>query len=233
MSLTVPYPLSKESPLPACFSGRPRLLGLRSPWGSQAAEGAVPHGGIARPGCKPGERNQGHGAREAGGSLVAHGPALRDGKGPRQAERAREAGDRNLAAFSVARFAGSGVSTFGAALGRWHRGAVPRIIAGGEGRGFSGPNPRIKAKEKCAATAAREGVASAILRGPAGARSMVLLVPGVAGRKNGGPHPRLGFSAALRGAKCRNSRARSAGLAPPRTARWPRVFGRRSPVSGC
>jgi hypothetical protein len=28
------------------------------------------------------------------------------GKGWRQAERAREAGDRNLAAFSVARFAG-------------------------------------------------------------------------------------------------------------------------------
>jgi len=98
---------------------------------------------------------------------------------------------RNLAAFSVARFADSGVSTFGAALGRWHRGAVPRIIAGGEGRWFSGPNPRIKAKEKCAATAAREGAASVILRGPAGARSMVLLVPGVAGRKNGGPNPRI------------------------------------------
>ena len=131
---------------------------------------------------------------------------------------------RNLAAFSVAPFAGSGVSTFGAALGRWHRGAVPRIIAGGEGRWFSGPNPRIKAKEKCAATAAREGAASVILRGPAGARSMVLLVPGVAGRKNGGPHPRLGFSAPLRGAKCRNSSARSAVFAPPSAARWPRIW---------
>jgi hypothetical protein len=63
-----------------------------------------------------------------------------------------------------------------------------------------------------------------ILRGPAGARSTVLLVPGVAGRKNGGPHPRLGFSAPLRGAKCRNSSARSAGSAPPSAARWPRIW---------
>jgi hypothetical protein len=46
-------------------------------------------------------------AREAGDSLLAHGPALRDGKGSRQAEQAREVGDRNLAAFSIARFAGS------------------------------------------------------------------------------------------------------------------------------
>jgi len=85
------------------------------------------------------------GSPRSGRKKKAHGPALRDGKGPQQAEQVREAGDRNLAAFSVARFAGSGVSTFGAALGRWHRGAVPRIIAGGEGRWFSGPNPRIKA----------------------------------------------------------------------------------------
>ena len=102
-----------------------------------------------------------------------------------------------------------GVSTFGAALERWHRGAVPRIIAGGEGRGFCGPNPRIKAKEKCAATAAREGAASAILRAPAGARSMVMLVPGVAGRKNSGPNPRLGFSAPLRGAKCNQRKGKA------------------------
>ena len=64
-----------------------------------------------------------------------------------------------------------------------------------------------------------------ILRGPAGARSTVMLVPGVAGRKNGGPHPRLGFSAPLRGAKCRNSSARSAGFAPPRAARCPAYLG--------
>jgi hypothetical protein len=47
-------------------------------------------------------------AREAGDSLVAHGPALRDGKGSQQAEQAREAGDTNLAAFSVARFGAPG-----------------------------------------------------------------------------------------------------------------------------
>jgi hypothetical protein len=45
-------------------------------------------------------------ARVSGRKKKAHGPALRDGKGPQQAEQAREAGDRNLAAFSLARSAG-------------------------------------------------------------------------------------------------------------------------------
>jgi len=67
---------------------------------------------------------------------------------------------------------------------------MPRIIAGGEGRGFRGPNPRIKAKEKCAATAAREGAASAILRGPARIRACRGAVDGNAGSGGCGPQER-------------------------------------------
>jgi len=43
-------------------------------------------------------------ARFSGRKKKAHGVSR--GKGPQQAEQAREAGDRNLAAFSVARLAG-------------------------------------------------------------------------------------------------------------------------------
>ena len=43
-------------------------------------------------------------ARFSGRKKKAHGVSR--GKAPQQAEQAREAGDRNLAAFSVARFAG-------------------------------------------------------------------------------------------------------------------------------
>ena len=77
----------------------------------------------------------------------------------------------------------------------WGTGAAKRqqrIIAGGEGRGFCGPNPRTKAekamrRDSGARRTWRVGVPSAILRALARARRVFTLVPGVAGRKKQRP----------------------------------------------
>jgi hypothetical protein len=82
----------------------PRLLGLRSPWGPQPPEGAAPHGGIARPGPNPGERNQGPGARVAGDRLKPTAPAVGRVRGSRNhpAKRAKESSRRFLSPASRA-----------------------------------------------------------------------------------------------------------------------------------